>query len=248
MNNMKRKIIISGFLALILLAACKKDNKEAPQSTITGRVVYNGQPLQVKSNAVQLELWQNGYQLFTKIPVYINQDGTFSAKVFDGTYKLTRLKGNGPWQDQTDTILVQVKNSAAVDVPVTPYFTLSNQSFSFNASDTTLRAAVKINQVVTSKAVEKIALYIGQTQFVDNTNQLPYSTSNNEINPPSDYLTQPVSLSVSLNPARYPASNQAELRRLLGLVFNNKYAFARVGVKTVGVTERIYTPTAKVNL
>src|SRR6476469_9520926 len=128
MNNMKRKIIFSCILAPLLFTACKKDNKDAPQSTITGRVVYNGQPLQVKSNAVQLELWQNGYQLFTKIPVYVNQDGTFSAKVFDGTYKLTRLKGNGPWQDQTDTILVQVKNSTAVDVPVTPYFTVSNES------------------------------------------------------------------------------------------------------------------------
>jgi Protein of unknown function (DUF3823) N-terminal domain/Domain of unknown function (DUF3823_C) len=245
---MKRKIIFSCMVALVFFISCKKDNKEAPQSTITGRIVYNSQPIQVKTNAVQLELWQNGYQLFTKIPVYISQDGTFSAKVFDGTYKLTRLKGNGPWQDQTDTIIVNVKGSAAVDVPVTPYFTVSNESFTFNASDTTLRATVKINQVVTSKAVEKIALYIGQTQFVDNTNQLPYPTSANEINPPANYLTQPVSFTVSMNPARYPATAQAELRRLLGLVFNNKYAFARIGVKTVGVTERVYTTATKVNL
>lgn len=245
---MKRKIIFSCVVVLFFFAACKKDNKDAPQSTITGRVVYNGQAIQVKTNAVQLELWQSGYQLYTKIPVYVAQDGTFSAKVFDGTYKLTRLKGNGPWQDQTDTILVQVKGSAAVDVPVTPYFTLSNESFTFNAADTTLRGTVKLNQVVTSKAAEKITLYIGQTQFVDNTNQLPYATSANEINPPANYLTQPVTITVSMNPARYPSSSQAELRRLLGLVLNNKYAFARIGVKSVGVTERVYTAPAKVAL
>lgn len=235
-------------MALIFFAGCKKDNKDAPNATITGRIVYNGQPIQLKTNAVQLELWQSGYQLYTKIPVYIDQDGTFSAKVFDGTYKLTRLKGNGPWQDQTDTIVVNVKGATSVDVPVTPYFTLSNEAFTYSASDTTIRGTVKINQVVTTKAVEKIALYIGQTQFVDNTNQLPYPTSANEINPPANYLTQPVTISVSLNPARYPASAQAELRRLLGLVVFNKYVYARIGVKTVGVTERVYTTTAKVNL
>jgi len=241
---MKRKIFLTCIIALIFFVGCKKDNRDAPESTITGKIVYNGQPVQVKTNAVQLELWQNGYQLFTKIPVYVNQDGTFSAKVFDGTYKLTRLKGNGPWQNQTDTILVQLKGTTSIDVPVTPYFTVSNETFTFNASDTTLRGTVKINQVVTTKAVEKIALYIGQTQFVDNTNQLPYTTSTNEINPPSNYLTQPVTITVSLNPNRYTG----ELKRLLGLVLNNKYAFARIGVKTVGVTERVYTAPGKVTL
>jgi hypothetical protein len=244
MIDMKRKIFFSCIAALIFFAACKKDNKDAPQSTITGRIVYNSQAIQVKTNAVQLELWQNGYQLFTKIPVYVNQDGTFIAKVFDGNYKLTRLKGNGPWQDQTDTIAISVKGSAAVDVPVTPYFTLSAGTFTFNASDTTLRGTVQLSQVVTTKAAEKIALYIGQTQFVDNTNQLPYATSVNEINPPANYLTQPVTITVSMNPNKYTG----ELKRLLGLVFNNKYAFARIGVKSVGVTERVYTAPTKVAL
>src|SRR5688572_5356036 len=107
---------------VVFLAACKKDNFEPPKSWLTGKVVYQNQPLGVRSNGVQLELWQPGYANFSKIPVFVAQDGTFSANVFDGNYKLTFLRGNGPWVETTDTINVSVKGSTEVDVPVTPYF------------------------------------------------------------------------------------------------------------------------------
>src|SRR6266542_1412629 len=126
---MKNKFsLIIFILVLTAFAACKKDDRNKPGATITGRVVYQGQPIGLRSNGVQLELWQNGYQLFTKIPVNINQDGTFSAAVFNGDYKLTRLKGNGPWADNTDTIAVQVTGTVSVDVPVDPYFIIKNET------------------------------------------------------------------------------------------------------------------------
>src|SRR4051812_34652244 len=107
---MKSKVFLSiGILICVLIAACTKDNYDPPKSMLSGQVVYQGQPVGVRSNGVQLELWQPGYQFFTKIPIYVDQDGTFSAALFDGNYKLTRLKGNGPWADNTDTINVVVK-------------------------------------------------------------------------------------------------------------------------------------------
>src|SRR5688572_7366607 len=111
---MKYKLSFVIGILVVFSAACKKDNYDAPKSWITGKVVYQNQPVGVRSNGVQLELWQPGFQTFSKIPVYISQDGTFSANVFDGDYKLTRLKGNGPWADNTDTIAVSVRGSAVV--------------------------------------------------------------------------------------------------------------------------------------
>ena len=253
MKNKSVSFII--ILSIIILGGCKKDNQEAPNAIITGKVVYNGQPVGLRSNGVQLELWQNGYDLFTKIPVYINQDGTFSAAVFNGNYKLTRLKGNGPWADITDTIPVQVNGTISVDVPVTPFFTISNETFSFNASDTTIGTTFNVSQVVTGKNIEKISLCIGLTQFVDITsNQIPFAPASvNDFNPPAN-INQPISYSISLNPNRYPDLpspqnlNRAELRRQLGIALSTKYGFLRVGLKTVGVSERIYTAVKKIDL
>jgi hypothetical protein len=58
---------------------------------------------------VQLEIWQKGYQLYTSIPVYVTQDGTFSAVLFDGNYKLVSKSGNGPWVSKQDTVDFVVK-------------------------------------------------------------------------------------------------------------------------------------------
>lgn len=224
---MKSKILVVCILALSILAGCKKDNKEAPGARITGRVVYNGQPINVRTNGVQLELWQSGYQLFTKIPVYVNQDGTFSAAVFDGAYKLTRLKGNGPWVDNTDTISVQVKGSSSIDVPVTPYFIIKNESFQRNGS--TLTATCKVDQIVASKAIERATFYIGATQFVDATNNADKADLTGTAL--SD-LSQPLSFS----------------RAVPAALASKDYVFVRIGVKAMGVSELIYTPVQKVAL
>ena len=124
-------------LAGLLLAACEKDNLKEPGSTLTGRIVYQGQPVGVRSAGVQFELWQRGFQLFTRIPLNIKQDGTFSATLFDGDYKLVRARGAGPWVDNADTIPVKVQGTASVDVPVEPYFIIKNEAFTRNGTTVT---------------------------------------------------------------------------------------------------------------
>ena len=133
MKNISYIILFS----LIALFSCKKDNYEEPTSRLSGRVIFQNQPVGVRSDGVQLELWQRGYALFTKIPVYVAQDGTFSATLFDGDYKLVRLRGNGPWIDNTDSISVKVSGNTQVDVPVVPHFNLNNVSFSKSGNTVT---------------------------------------------------------------------------------------------------------------
>jgi hypothetical protein len=245
---MKNKLVITTvFIALsCLFWGCKKDNYDPPGSTITGRVVYQGQPIGVRSNGVSLELWQHGYALFNKVAVQVAQDGTFSAKMFDGTYLLTRLKGNGPWQDQTDSIEIKLNGSATVDVPVTPYFTVGNDVFTFNKADSTITGTFNITQVVAGKAIEKISFHVSTTSIVDLTNQIAFASI--DVNPPANATTGPVTLKIDVRPRMYTATTQATAALLMGDILQKKYAFVRFGVKTVGVAERVYTPVRKIDL
>ena len=211
----------------VLVAGCKKDNFDPPQSQLTGRVVFQGQAVGVRSNGVQLELWQPGFQLFTKIPVYVNQDGTFSAMLFDGDYKLTRLKGNGPWADNTDTIQVQVRGATTVDVPVDAYFIVKGETFQKSGSNITTTFSLQRGN--TSKNLEDVRLYLGRTTIIDqNNNDAIVTKAAGTITDP----TQPINLSVAL-----PTS-----------LADKDYVFARVGVKTVGVAELAFSIPQKIAL
>jgi len=225
---MKNKFLFGISLGLVaFLPACKKDNYKPPSSTLTGQVVYQGQPLGVRSNGVQLELWQSGFQLFSKIPVYVSQDGKFSASLFDGDYKLTRLKGNGPWVDNTDTISVHVSGTTTVDVPVQPYFVIKTQTFQKSGSAVT--ATVKVDKVVSSATIERVSFYIGGTTLVDANFKDGFDDKTG---------TALADLSQNINLSITPSA---------ALVAKG-YVYCRVGVKTSGVAEMAYSPVQKIAL
>jgi hypothetical protein len=205
------------------------------------------QPVGVATNGTQLELWQYGYQLRQKIAVHINQDGTFSSRLFDGNYKLVRLTG-APWANNTDTINVDLKGSADVEVPVNPFFTVGGESFTFNKADTSITAVFSVSRLDATRNSDRVSLHVGLTNFVDVNNQIPIPAANNDITPPANFLTVPVTMKIFLNPNRYPASNQAELRRQLDVALQKGYAFVRAGVRTTGITQRFYTQVKEISL
>ncbi|WP_343689094.1 DUF3823 domain-containing protein [Chitinophaga sp.] len=213
---MMRNLIIASLL-LVLVAGCKKDNYEKPKSTLTGRVVYDKNALGVRSNGVQVELWQHGYALFSKIPVYVGQDGAFSAILFNGDYKLVLRQGNGPWLDNADSVDVRVNGSTSVDVTVKPYFIISNASFA--KSGTQLTATVTVQQINNNLPLESVNLYIGNTNIVDQVNNIR---------------------SVSATP---DISGVVNLQMTLPA---DAAYFARVGVKTAGVAEQVYSAVQEV--
>jgi hypothetical protein len=255
-----KKYILSIVLAASLFSGCKKDNREPPKSTLSGVVVVDGTktPVGVASNGTQLELWQYGYALRNKIAVHIDQDGTFSAKLFDGNYKLVRL-GGAPWANNTDSIDVSINGSAVVEVPVKPFFTVGSETYTYSASDTSITATFSVSRLDATKTADRVSFNIGLTDFVDaQTNQIPVNgpAPINDKAPASNYLTVPTSIKIFLNPARHPdfkdsqnkdVSN-AEFRRQLTLVLQKGYLFARVGVRTTGVTQRFYSQVKEIPL
>jgi hypothetical protein len=224
---MKSAIVFGSLAAVAGLSGCgldALDNYDQPSSTLTGSVVYNGAPVGVRSNGVQLELWQPGYALSQKIPVFIDQDGSFSAVVFDGTYRLNLLAG-GPWVENTDTIEFDVRRGATVDVPVVPYYTIANETIVHNSG--AIVATFDVGQVDTSRALEFVGLYVATTSFVDRTNM---SARFERARSAIPNLNDPVTLTVNL-PANLAQRNDV---------------FARIGVKTVGIAEMLFSPISKI--
>jgi hypothetical protein len=236
---------------IITLMGCAKDNYDPPGSVLKGRVVFNGQPVQVRTptvsangnnttGGVQLELWQYGYQLFTKIPVYINQDGTFSASLFDGNYKLVRL-GGAPWENNTDSIDIQLNGTKEIDVPVTPFFTVTDASYTFNKADSSITGTFTVNNVVAGRTLEIASISVSPTQFVDAVNQVANEDK-------AVAVGSQVSIKVSIRPANYPGNPNKQKRELLGQLLHKQYAFVRIGAKTQGVVERNYSTVHKIEL
>lgn len=228
---MKSKIIqcIPALLLalMVALSGCEKDNRTEPKSVLKGRVVFDGQPVGVRSNGVQLELWQHGYQLFTKIPVHINQDGTFAASLFDGNYKLVRLRGNGPWTDNTDSIDVELRGSKEIDVPVNPYFVLKNDVYA--KGEGKVSATFNVQQVATGRTLERVNLYIGTTTIVDPNNNVANAQ---EVAANLTDLSKPVTLTANI-----PAN-----------LASREHIYARIGVKTSGVGEMLFGMPQKIML
>jgi len=237
-------------LILFVLGGCKKDNREPPQSTLTGAVLIEGTktPVGVASNGTQLELWQYGYALRNKIAVHIDQDGTFSAKLFDGNYKLVRL-GGAPWAAQTDTINVDLNGSATIEVPVKPFFTVGGETYTYSAVDTSITAVFSVGRVDATKVADRVSFSIGLTNFVDaQTNQIPIPAATNDKTPAANYLTVPTTIKIPLNPNRYTGTSNAELRRQLTLALQKGYLYGRAGVRTTGITQRLYTQVKEIAL
>lgn len=222
---MKRYIFFITTFAIALLTACEKDNLDEPNSVITGRVTYQGEPIGVRSDRVQFEIWQRGYDFFTKIPLNIAQDGSFKALLFDGDYKLVRLVGAGPWADNTDTIDVSLKGSANLDIPVEPFFVIKNASFVKNGNSVDATFTIEKNGTHT-REMELARLFLGRFFILDLGNNAANKNATGVV------LGQPVTVNLAIP----------------GGIINDDFIFARVGVKTREIGEYLYTPSTKIQL
>lgn len=234
-------------ILLLGLGSCAKDNFDPPQSVFEGRIVYNGEPLLVQSANVApgnnsdfpvfLELWQRAYGNRSSIRIPIEQDGSFSALLFDGDYKLIVPNGQGPflWKrtaaNTPDSLSITLRGSQTMDIEVMPYYMLRSPQFTVSGRKVsgTVRLEKIITDAVNGKAVERVSLYVNRTQFVDAGN----ATSVTNLAGSAITNLNSVSLTSGDIPAPVPSQN---------------YFFARMGLKIAGVEDMIYTPVQKVTL
>ena len=176
---MKKIGTIFSLLSLSLLAvSCGLDNYDEPESFLEGKITYEGKQLGLKgtNGGIQLQLYQDGYANHDPITVYATQDGTFSAVLFDGPYKLVTKDKNGPWVNKRDTIYVEVKGKTQCEVKVTPYFTISDENITLD--NNIVSGTCNIQQIVQDAKINQVMLLVSKTSFVDeNTNINPGTTT-----------------------------------------------------------------------
>src|SRR5699024_6061691 len=182
LTNLKIRTMKYLFLAcsvlLLFITACSLndyDNYDTPDAIFEGNIVYEGDPIPVGYNSVSFELWQSGFGKETPIDVTVAQDGSFSAKLFSGKYRLVLKEDQGPYLSPTntetnsDSIMVDLNGNKSSDIEVLPYYMIRNASFSI--SDRNVSASFEVEKIMDSenggKPVESVSLYISKTQFVD---------------------------------------------------------------------------------
>lgn len=169
MKKMKYLLI----LCLGLTATgCTKDNYDEPESLLTGKIVYDGTPLNVRGTggAVTIQAYQHGYDYFNPISINVGQDGSFSATLFNGDYLLVTKDGNGPWVNNRDSVAVTVKGNTNIDVSVTPYFMISGENITLAGSK--VKASFTIERIVPAARISKVMLLLSKTQFADDISNI----------------------------------------------------------------------------
>lgn len=225
---------IMAMLALgVLFASCQKDNYAEPKTSLTGNIVYQGQPIGVEYSQTRLQLWQPGFGKTGAIDVAIDQNGSYSALLFDGSYKLVIPKSEGPWKSiinaatGNDTTLVTLNGNQQLDIEVLPYYVFKTATIS--GGEKKVNATVALDKIITgadAKDVERVSLYVSKTMFVSRANNISSKDMNG-----AD-ITDLGNFSISADvPSITPTQN---------------YVFARVGIKIAGVEDMLFSKVEKI--
>lgn len=226
----KLKFIFTLLVATAIFASCDWDNYDEPESFLKGTIVYNGEPISVSYNDVNFQLWEPGWELSYPINVVIDQDGTYSALLFNGNYKLVFPQAQGPFRTVgADTLDIAVNGDMNMDIEVEPYYMIRNAQFSAGGGSLTVTfQAEKIITDADARDIERVNLYVNKSQFVDfRTNIASTEIGGGDI-------TDENSISMSVDvPEITPTQN---------------YVYARVGLKVAGREDMIFSQVQRVDL
>jgi hypothetical protein len=220
----------------VLFTSCSKDTYDAPGSTFSGRIVYNGEAINVAYNQVRFQLWQPGFGKLTPIDVTVKDDGSFSSLLFNGSYKLSFPGGQGPYMTKQngsakDTIALEINGSKTMDIEVIPYYMVRNPQFLISSGKVT--GSIKLEKVITdanAKNIERVTLYLNKTQFVSEAGS--GNIAKTDLAGSSIVDMNNITLDVNVP----------------SLARTQNYIFARIGVKISGVEDMLYSPVKELPL
>lgn len=243
MKYLKRYVSFASplFIILIIVIACSKDNYDPPRTNFEGALLYEGDSIRVGDDQVRMELWQFGFGKEAPIDLSVAQNGTYSAKLFNGKYHLTVPSGNGPFLRVTnddmisDTITFDLKDDKVIDLEVLPYYML--RDVDIHVSHNKAESNFTVERVVTneeeSKSIEDIALYLGKTRFVDRRTNISVESLDGDNIDFEGNLAEALTLTTDIPDELEPKQD---------------YIFARIGLKIDGVEDRIFSDLFKLNI
>ena len=246
------------YLFVVVLAAsvfsCKKDNYDAPSSTLSGNLLYQGDTIYLEKEQVPVLVYEYGFgkvgpigtltqypgRTYTNVTPTFTQEGTYSLLLYDGDYKIVIPNGQGPflWKQTAagnpDTVNVTLKGSQTVNLDVTPYYMIRSTQISAAGTDS-IKATVSIEKIITdanAKDIQSVSLYVSKTKFVSGSDNINDPDFPNSI--AGSAITDLNNIQIG---ARYkaPATTQ-------------NYYFARVGLRIAGAEDMIFSPLFKIQL
>jgi hypothetical protein len=230
----------------VILFACSLDNYSAPGFSFTGRIVYQGVPIDVQNSAgsnidnanIYFYLYEPGWKK-TGMPIktVVSQDGSFSSLLFADTYKLVMPAGVGPYMASSDTTTIVIKGNKTMDIEVTPYYMIQSPVFSMSA-DSTVSAVFNLQQIITdanAKTVQAVYLYINRLLITDGSNNIASVQMNG-----TDI--------VNMNGINLSAKMPSLASLGLGISTKQTYIFARIGLQITGVSGMLFSPVQKITI
>ena len=215
-----------------ILFSCKKDNYKEPSSALSGKIVYKGEAINVENYQVPYQLYQFGFGKVGSIDGSFTQDGTYSALLFNGNYKLIIPNGQGPfkWKQLAsgapDSIAITLNGNQTLDLEVTPYYMIRTPTLTGGAGKVSaLFKAEKIITDASAKNIERVSLYINKTQFVSGANNIA------KIDLAGSAIADPNNISLSVTVPN---------------ITPQTYVYARIGLKIEGVEDLIFSPLQKI--
>ncbi len=221
-------VTVAGFMS------CKKDNYDPPKTKLSGKLVYQGEAIQVEYDRVPFQLYQYGFGKVGAIGGTFAPDGSYSMLLFNGDYKFVIPNDQGPfiWKKlpsgAPDSLSITLNGNQELDIEVTPYYMLRNAQLTAGAGR--VSASFAAEQIITgadAKDIERVSLYINKTQFVSGANNIAF--------------TDVAGSSVA------DMSNIMLEAAIPDIVPSQNYVFARVGLKIAGVEDMIFTPVQKLS-
>ncbi|NDV68544.1 DUF3823 domain-containing protein [Dysgonomonas sp. 25] len=235
---MKKFIYISLIaVAAILFPSCEKDNYDAPNATLTGAIMYQGDTLYLKNGEISLQLFEPGWATSssTYVTVYVDQFGKFSSSVFGGkTYKLIR-SSIGAWELPTssDTITFTAKGNTTQNIEVRPYYLIKNTNI--QVLNNIVTANFDVEEVQLGSRVEYAQLCLFPNAITDiSNNSVNTTNADNSINGRLASVSN--------------GSNTITKTIVESNLLKYNFIYARVGIKIQGASALLYSPPFKLYL
>lgn len=220
---MKTILHIALIASAVVATGCGLDNYDEPDTLLTGRVTCAGDALHLRHGSIRFDLEQDAWELGDKIEVVLSQEGTFSARLFRGDYRLVPRPGNGPWTDDCPPVEFALRGDRQLDIEVVPFYLLDDARIAL--SGTAVDASCTVRAVAGGRPIEALTLYVGKTRFVD------------------DRGGRSIASAAFDAPAEGAASVRLDIAEQLE---RHPTLYARIGLKIEGIDERIYTEVIQI--
>lgn len=233
---MKKLYMMLLVVCMLKLTGCSTeiDNWDYPSSKITGRFLYNGQPVRIKGTVTEsavdnmIQLNQVGPGEYTPgfLKMNARDDGSYTILTFDGDYEMCITPGRGPWVPLRDTIRFTLNgNQNNLDFNVTPYFWIENYQTTY--ADSVFTATFDLLQVAPAARLRRVVAYFGSTTILD---QASRTVERGFANPGLGRRT------ISVDLKTFSAAEKRNLART-GLLYS------RIGVQAEGAADLLYSTT-----